>query len=109
MQETHPALEAFIDEGLRLARKRGYPNTGFVQMRGRYGTIGAITRLVTSGEIKKGLVRMIELGLADWTIDAAVEKFPECFREDVREAARWRLREAMERHPRPSIPDQGAS
>ena len=87
MEEARRELESFIDEGLRRARERGYSNTGFIGMRNAHGTIGAITRLVTSGEIKSGLRRMVELELEDWTIDAAVGKFPECFPEKVQEAA----------------------
>ena len=110
MPEAPRELEAFIDEGLRLARERGFPNIGFVQMRHRYGTMEAIRRLVTSGEVKSGLVRMIELGLEDWTIDFAVaETFSEYFSADVREAAAWRLSEAKALCSRTSNADQGAS
>ena len=95
MPEAPRELEAFIDEGLRLARDRGFPNIGFVQMRHRYGTMETIRRLVTSGEVKSGLVRMIELGLEDWTIDFAVtETFSKYFPAHIREAAAWRLSEA---------------
>ena len=105
MQEASQELEAFIEEGHRRAVERGYPNIGFMQMRARYGTIEAITRLVTSGEIKSGLRRMIELGLAEWTIDAAVAKFPERFPEDVQAAAQWRLSTAKKLYSRTSIPE----
>ena len=94
MQEAPSELEAFIDESIRLAGERGYRPTGFIQMRDRYGTMGAITRLVT-GDVKPGLIRMIKLGLADRTIDfAAAEKFSEYFPKKVQEAAAWRLSEA---------------
>lgn len=87
-------LDAFVDESIRMCRERGYIASGFMGMRERYGTVGAITRLVTSGEVKSGLRRMFELGLEDRCIDAAVGMFPRCFPEDVREAAAWRLEEA---------------
>ena len=103
VKKTHAKPEAFVYVGIRLARERGYPNAGFIQARNRYGTIEAITRPGTSGEIKRGLVRMVAIGLADWTTDAAVGRFPECFRADVREAANWRLGEALARHSRASI------
>ena len=102
MQETCPELEAFIEEAHRRAMERGYRATGFMQMRARYGTICAITRLVKSGEIKSGLRRMIELDPADWTIDAAVAKFPTCFPEDVQVAAQWRLSQAKKLYSRTS-------
>ena len=109
MPEAPRELEAFIDEGLRLARERGFPNIGFVQMRHRYGTMEAVTRLVTTGEVKSGLVRMIELGLKDWTIDFAVaEKFSEHFPPPVQEAAAWRLSEAKVLCSQRSISDPEA-
>jgi hypothetical protein len=40
-----PALEAFIDEGIKLAKQRGYNPTIFVGMRHQYGTVDAIERL----------------------------------------------------------------
>ena len=104
-KEAYRSLEAFIEEGHRRAVALGYANTGFMQMRARYGTISAITRLVTSGEIKSGLRRMIELGLAEWTIDAAVAKFPERFPADVQAAAQWRLLTAKKLYSRTSIPE----
>ena len=36
-------LEAFVDEGIRRARERGYHPTAFVQMRERYLTVEAIS------------------------------------------------------------------
>ena len=51
------------------------------------GSVGAITRLVTSGEVKSGLRRMFELGLEDRCIDAADGMFPQCFPADVSRAA----------------------
>ena len=105
MQEPSRELEAFIEEGHRRAVARGYRNTAFMQMRERYGTIEAITRLVKSGEVKSGLRRMIELGLAEWTIDAGVANFPEHFPEDVQAAAQWRLSTAKELYSPTSIPE----
>ena len=102
VQEACRELEAFIDDGNRRAKELGYRPTAFMDMRTQYGTVGAITRLVTSGEIKSGLRRMIQLGVADWTIDAAVAKFPSCFPLDVQEAAQWRLSTAKELYSRTS-------
>ena len=87
-------LESFIDEGIRLARHNGYHPTTFIGMRERHGTTLAISRLVVSGDIQSGFKRLRDLGLLDWTIEAAVMRFPEEFNREVREAAEWRLREA---------------
>ena len=87
-------LEAFIDELIRLSAKSGYHPTVFIGMRARHGTVPAISRLVTSGEIQSGFRRLQQLGLLDWTIEAAVTKFPDEFSREVQEAAEWRLRQA---------------
>jgi hypothetical protein len=42
-----PALEAFIDEGIKLSKERGYNPTIFIGMRHQYGTVDAIERLVS--------------------------------------------------------------
>jgi hypothetical protein len=90
------ALEAFIDESIRLSHENNYHPTAFKGMRTRYGTVAAIERLVISGDIQSGFVRMRQLGLLDWTIEAAVLKFPDEFSRGVREAAQWRLEQAKQ-------------
>jgi hypothetical protein len=93
--EASPGLEAFIDEGIRLCRENDYPPKVFERMRRRHRTIGAITRLVVSGgEPQSGFKRMNDLGLLDWTIEAAVVRFPDEFSKAVREVAEWRLSQA---------------
>ncbi|MBJ3774929.1 hypothetical protein [Acuticoccus mangrovi] len=88
---TSLTLESFIDEMIRLSRKRGYSPTTFIQMRRRHGTVDAISRLVVSGDIQSGFRRLDALGLLDWTIEAAVRKFPDEFSREVQYAAKWRL------------------
>jgi hypothetical protein len=63
-------------------------------MRARWRTKEAIRRLVTSGEIQSEFKRMIPLGLREWTLEAAVLKFPGEFDKEEIEAARWRLDQA---------------
>lgn len=50
--------------------------------------------LVRSGDIQSGFKRLHKLNLLDWTIEAAVEKFPDEFTGDDLECAAFRLREA---------------
>ena len=88
------ALESFIDKTIRLAQRNGYHPTTFIAMRNRHDTVPAISRLVVSGEIQSGFKRLRQLGLLDWSIEAAVKKFPDEFNSEVREAAEWRLRQA---------------
>ena len=90
-------LEAFIDETVRLSREHNYHPTIFVGMRQRLGTIKAISQLVTSGDIQSGFQRLEQLGLLNWTIEAAVTKFPDEFSREVLQAAEWRLAQAQAR------------
>ena len=90
------ALEAFIDETIRRSRENGYHPTTFISMRERYQTVPAISRLVQNGDVQSGFKRLNELGLVDWTIEAAVMKFPDEFSADTRECAAFRLRLARE-------------
>jgi len=87
-----PALDAFIDEMLRLSRQAKYTPTAFIGMRQRYGTVQAISRLVENGDVQSGFKRLSDLGMLAWTIEAAVEKFPEEFSASTRECAAFRLR-----------------
>jgi hypothetical protein len=89
-------LEAFIDECVRMCVKHKYHPTVFQGMRDRHKTIPAIEKLVQSGEIQSGFKRLKELGLLDWTIEAAVLKFPDRFSPNARECAEFRLRLAHE-------------
>lgn len=96
MQEASPALEEYIDETIRLAHLKGYRPTAFISMRQRHQTIPAISQLVQSGDVQSGFKRLSELGLIDWTIEAAVLKFPDEFSADTRECAAFRLKLAEE-------------
>lgn len=85
-------LDAWVDESIRIAVSHGYRPTVFLAMRTRHGTKGAIERLVLSGDIQSGFKRLKELNLLEWTIEAAVRKFPDDFpNREVRAAAEWRL------------------
>lgn len=92
MSKASPALEAFVDETILRGREKGYIPTIFIGMRQDLETIPAISRLVRSGDIQSGFKRLQALGLLEWTIEAAVEKFPEEFSKDDRECATFRLR-----------------
>ncbi|UWU68201.1 hypothetical protein [Bradyrhizobium sp. NC92] len=85
-------LDAWIDESIRISAKHDYHPTAFVGMRARHGTVEAIKRLVSQGDIQSGFRRLKELGLKEWTIEQAVINFPGDFpNRELREAARWRL------------------
>ena len=91
---TNSELEAFIDESVRISMKNGYHPTVFLGMRSRYGTVGAMDRLMRSGEIQSGFRRLQALGLLEWTVEAGVLRFHDEFSPEVRAAAEWRLSQA---------------
>ena len=84
-------LEKFIDELIERGGKRGFTPKAFIGMRGSYGTVEAIKKLVISREINRALKRLQEIGLLDYSIEAAVLKFPSEFTHEEQEAARWKL------------------
>lgn len=94
MRKVSPELESFIDETIRRGREKGYHPTIFIGMRRELGTIPAISKLVRSGDLQSGFTRLHDLNLLDWTIEAAVEKFPREFDKNDIECASFRLREA---------------
>ncbi len=87
-------LEQFIDQGIRLGAELGYYPTVFMQMRERWGTVGAMKRLVVSGDIQSGFRRLHTLGLRDWSIEAGVIKFTNLFTVGEQQAAVFRLEQA---------------
>jgi hypothetical protein len=87
-------LESFVDETIRLGRAKGYDPKVFIGMRQHIGTRSAISRLVTNGDVQSSFNRLDKLGLLDWTIEAAVGKFPTEFSKSDRECAAFRLQQA---------------
>jgi hypothetical protein len=88
-------LDAWIDEAIRISSQHKYYPTTFMNMRRTHGTVGAIERLVISGDIQSGFRRLKELGLLQWTIEQAVLTFSNDFpNPEVRKAAQWRLDQA---------------
>ena len=94
-RKASPALEAFIDRTIELAKERGYNPTVFRGMRAQHGTLEAIERLVQSGDVQSGFKRLKQLGLLEWTIEAAVMKFPTEFTRNARQCAEWRLQQVQ--------------
>ncbi len=88
-------LEAFIEESILRSAAAGYHPSIFIEMRARWGTAEAIRRLVVSGDIQSGFRRLLQLGMIEWTIEAAAIKFPSIFKRDIREAAQFRLSQAQ--------------
>lgn len=89
-----PELNAYVDEGIELARGVDYHPTVFIGMRQRYGTTEAISRLMISPDEQSGFGRMLAEGLRDHTLENTVLLFSQEFRRDVIDAAIWRLDQA---------------
>jgi hypothetical protein len=85
-------LEVWVDESIRRSQARGYHPTDFIAMRDRHGTVPAMERLMQSGQIQSGLVRLNALGMAqEWSVEAGILRFPQRFTLSAREAAQFRL------------------
>ena len=58
-----------------------------------HGAVETAKRLVMSGDLQDGFLRLLKLGRADLTIEHAVldERWQELFSDEQREVARWRL------------------
>jgi hypothetical protein len=96
-----PALEAFIDKSIELAKERGYNPAVFIAMRRQYGTVDAIERLVQSGDLQSGFKRFNQLNLLDWAIESAVTRFPAEFTRNARQCAEWRLQQVQHKRKSP--------
>ena len=92
-REASAALEAFVDTLIKLAKEHEYNPTIFQGMRRQYGTVDAIEKLVQSGDVQSGFKRLKQLGLLEWSIEAAVVKFPTEFSSNARQCADWRLKQ----------------
>lgn len=84
-------LEAFVEESTRRCVARGYHPTAFLEMRDKHGLIEAIRRLVESSDVQSGFARLDKLGMLEWSLEAAVIRFPTQFSQMTREYAGFRL------------------
>lgn len=84
-------LEQFIDETLQRSADRGYVPTVFIGMRNSLGLVTAIQRLVETSEPKSGFRRLKDLGMVEWSLEAAVIRFPSHFTKQAIAYAQVRL------------------
>ena len=85
-------LEVWVDESIRLSQAKGYHPSNFIAMRERYKTVGAMEKLVESGHIQSGFVKLKKLGMArEWSVEAGILKFPGRFSPGARACAQFRL------------------
>ena len=64
------------------------------QMIERYGAIEALSRLAVSGEVQSGFRVLRDRDRLDLTFEAVIKRHADLFREDVVDAAKWRLQNA---------------
>ena len=90
--EFHAACEDAVAE----CRALGYAPTAWVAMVEPHGAVGAAKRLLISGDIQPGLLRLLKLGRPDLTVEHAVllDRWHELFDDMDRELATWRLAQA---------------
>jgi hypothetical protein len=83
-------LDEFVDEGIRRGRKcePPYVPTRFMQMRDRYGTVEAIKHLMLNSDPQSGFRRLVDCGLKEWTLEAAVvsDRFKSLFPDKLIQA-----------------------
>ena len=61
-------------------------------MRERHRTVPAMERLVQSGHIQSGFIKLRGLGMAEeWSVEAGILKFPQRFTPAARVCAQFRL------------------
>ena len=90
-EPTWATLEEFLEDSLQHLGERGYLPYEFLEMRDQHGLITAITQCVEGSEFKGGFLRLLELGLVDWSLESAVVEFPERFTKLTVAYARARL------------------
>lgn len=89
-------LRVFVYEGIRRGAAKGFDPSAFIKLLDTYEMKRAISKLVTGDDILGDFQRLVELDLVNWTVEAAVEKFPSEFSERDIECARIRLSQARQ-------------
>ena len=89
MQHSDP-LEAWVDESIVQSRRGGYNPTIFSSMR-RGGTVAAMSKLVESGAIQSGFIRLRDMGMLEWTVETGILKFANRFTPQAQACAQFRI------------------
>ena len=89
-------FDAACDAAVAEARTLGYDPTVWMSMRTEMGAAEAARRLLASGDIKSGFLRLVELRRPRLSIEWAVlePRWAPLFSEQHKQAARWRLGQA---------------
>ena len=85
------ALEDWLNEATRRCMAQGFLRGRFHELRTRVGTVAAINQQMGTPVEQTPLRRLKEAGLLEWSLEAGVLRFPECFDQGIRDAAKSRL------------------
>jgi hypothetical protein len=85
------------EQAVRECRRLGYVPSAWISMMERYGAVEAAKRLLVSGDLQPGLLRLVRLSRPDLTIEHAVlePRWADLFDDRDRELAEWRLTQAQ--------------
>ena len=88
-------------EAVAECQRLGYPPNAWVAMIRRHGAAEAARQLLLSGDVQEGFHRLVRLGRLDLTVEFAVLNpyWSRLFDTRYREAAHWRLGQAMRGQP----------
>jgi hypothetical protein len=98
MKKNFQNIYQFIGYGERLTKEYGRTPRRWMNKRNQVGVIQATRCFVDSEKISDGLLWAVENGLEDYTLEAAVLRFPHEFNndEELITMANWRLSKAKE-------------
>jgi hypothetical protein len=90
-------FEAATWDAIEECKRFGYNPTIWISMVRQQGPAQAARQLLESGDIQPGLERLVREGRLDLTIEMAVlhPRWDSLFGRGHREAAHWRLTQAM--------------
>ena len=84
-------LNEFIEESLRQAASRNFHPKVFPSLWSSTKSPLTIEKFVISSKPRSGFRRMVELGLKEWTLEAAVLAYPDQFSREARVYAEARM------------------
>lgn len=90
-------FQAACESAVQECRRLGYVPTVWIGMMQSQGAVEAAKRLLRSGDLQPGLLRLLRLGRPDLTIEHAVLNvtWADLFDDQDRELAEWRLAQAQ--------------
>lgn len=84
-------------QAMAECRSLGYVPSVWIRMVEQHGAVETARRLIMSGDLQDGLMRLLSLGRLDLTVEHHVldERWHELFTDRERELAKWRLEVAQ--------------